>query len=274
MRLATIRVHGTTRAVRIDGDTVTDLGVPDVRAVLEQPDWQSLCTAASGETWSTVDVKYETLVTHPSKVFCVGLNYQNHIEEMGHDHPEYPTLFMKFADALTGANDPIALPAESTQVDWEAELTIVIGREIRYAGRSEAEQAIAGFTIMNDTSMRDWQRRTTQWLQGKNWDRATPVGPVMVTPDELPGGVSPEVEIWSRVDDQTMQSDNTRQLLFKPAELVEYVSTMIRLRPGDMIATGTPSGVGHARTPAVYLQSGQTITCGIDGIGEVSNLVV
>ena len=135
-------------------------------------------------------------------------------------------------------------------------------------------QAIAGFTVLNDITCRDWQFRTKEWLQGKNWDATTPVGPYLVTPDELPGGVRPTLDVRLLVDGEQMQSDNTGDLLFDPVALVEYVSTMIRLNPGDIIATGTPGGVGHARRPERYLLGGELVVTEIDGIGRLENRVV
>jgi acylpyruvate hydrolase len=208
-------------------------------------------------------------------VVCVGLNYRTHIQEMGRDLPEYPTLFAKFADTLIGATDDIQRPGETDAFDWEVELAVVVGTQVRRAVGPEAEAAIAGFTVLNDITARDWQFRTREWLQGKNWDSTTPVGPWLVTPDELPGGVRPALGVRLLVDGEEMQSaDDTGDLLFDPVTLVEYVSTMVTLRPGDLIATGTPGGVGHARRPERYLLGGETVVAEIDGIGRLENLVV
>jgi acylpyruvate hydrolase len=193
---------------------------------------------------------------------------------MGRDLPEYPTLFSKFSDTLIGATDDIVRPDETEAFDWEVELAVVIGKQVRRATTAEAEQAIAGFTVLNDITARDWQFRTREWLQGKNWEATTPVGPWLVTPDELPGGVRPAVEVRLTVDGEVMQSDTTGDLLFDPVALVEYVSTMVRLNPGDVIATGTPGGVGHARRPERYLLGGETVVAEIDGIGRLTNRVV
>lgn len=210
---------------------------------------------------------------HPTKVVCVGLNYRNHIQEMGRDLPGYPTLFCKFEDTLIGATDEIHKPVETDEFDWEVELALVVGTQVRRATTSEAEEAIAGFTILNDITCRDWQFRTREWLQGKNWESTTPVGPYLVTPDEV-GGVRPALALRCDVDGTTMQKDNTGDLLFVPVDLVEYVSTMIRLNPGDIIATGTPGGVGHARKPPVYLTGGETVVTEIEGLGCLENRVV
>lgn len=273
MKLATIRTAEGTRAVRVDGDTLVDLGAADLRDVLSQEGWQERAASAEGRTHPAEGIEYATLVGNPSKVVCVGLNYKTHIEEMGRPLPEYPTLFSKYNDTLLGAGDDILRPDETEQFDWEAELTIVIGKQVRRASAAEAEAAIAGFTVMNDISIRDWQFRTREWTQGKNWDSSTPVGPVMVTPDEV-GGVRPALRITTTVNGELMQDDDTGDLVFDPVALVEYVSTMVRLNPGDLIATGTPGGVGHARKPPVYLVAGDEVSCAIEGIGAVTNTVV
>lgn len=274
MKLATVRLEGKTRAVRVEGEDLTDLGVSDLRELLAQEGWADIAAGPARATYELADVEFATLVGHPSKVVCVGLNYRNHIQEMGRDLPEHPTLFSKFSDTLLGANDDILRPDETEKFDWESELTIVIGKEVRRARGAEAEDAIAGFTVMNDITCRDWQFRTREWCQGKNWDSSTPVGPVMTTPDELNGGVRPSLAISATVNGETMQSDNTGDLLFDPVALVEYVSTMITLRPGDLIATGTPGGVGNARDPQVFLNDGDTVVCEIEGIGRLDNRVV
>jgi acylpyruvate hydrolase len=278
MKLATVRIPGgtpgDTSAVRVDGSTLVDLGAPDVGALLETQGWRQSAAAATGQTWDAADADFAPLVPQPSKVVCVGLNYRNHIHEMGRDLPDHPTLFSKYADTLVGSRDEIHRPAETEKFDWEAELTVVIGQPVRRANATEAEAAIAGFTVLNDITCRDWQFRTREWLQGKNWDQTTPVGPYLVTPDELPGGVRPALSISCKVDGELMQDDSTADLLLDPVALVQYVSTMIRLNPGDLIATGTPGGVGHARKPEVYLSPGQRVVTEIEGIGRLENLVV
>lgn len=273
MKLATIRVNGGTRAVLVKSAELIDLGCADLGEFLAQPDWRQKAENALGTSYALEGAEYATLVARPSKVLCVGLNYKNHIQEMGRDLPEYPTLFSKFSDTLIGADDDIVRPAETDRFDWEAELVVVIGKPVRRADDDEAAEAIAGFTIMNDITCRDWQFRTREWLQGKNWDSSTPVGPVLVTPDEL-GGVRPARAISMTLDGETMQDDTTGDLLFDPVQLVKYASTMIRLNPGDLIATGTPGGVGNARDPQVFLQPGQQLVTRIDGIGELRNTVV
>jgi len=272
MRYATIKMPGGTRAVRLEGETLVDLGEPDLGAFLDNPGWRD--AEAAGPTYALADADFAAVVPAPSKVICVGHNYTHHIREMGRELPTYPTLFAKFADTLIGAHDEIEKPAETESLDWEVELAIVIGRPVRRASEAEAEAAIAGFTVMNDISVRDWQFRTIEWTQGKIWDSSTPVGPFLVTPDELPGGVRPALTVRTTVDGTVMQEDNTGTLLFDPVTLVRYISTVIRLNPGDLIATGTPAGVGHARDPQRYLIGGETVVAEVEGVGACTNIVV
>jgi acylpyruvate hydrolase len=186
---------------------------------------------------------------------------------MGRPLPEYPTLFAKYGRALIGAYDDIALPAVSEAMDWEAELGVVIGTSVRHADRDAARAAIAGYTVVNDVTARDWQYRTAQWLQGKTFEATTPVGPWLVTPDGFAGGT-----LRCRVDNELVQEADTGDLVFDPVDLVAYVSSIITLVPGDLIATGTPGGVGHARAPARYLGDGAVVVTQIDGIGECRNV--
>ena len=208
------------------------------------------------------------VVPSPSKVFCVGLNYASHIKEMGRELPEYPTLFAKFAETLTGPNDDIELPVADQAIDWEAELVVVIGKRARRVGEDVAGDYIAGYAVANDISMRSYQFRTKEWLQGKAWEKSTPVGPIMVTPDELDRNAA----ITTTVDGQEMQRGSIGDLVHGPEFLVSYISEMITLNPGDLILTGTTGGVGRARTPEVYLTDGQTVTVAIEGIGELRNV--
>lgn len=277
MKLATLRTaSGSTTAARIDeanGRAVL-LDSPDVGALLERADWAEVAAGAGeGESVALEQADYAPVVPRPGKIFCVGLNYRNHILEMGRDLPDYPTVFSKVADTLVGAGDEIMRPVETDQLDWEVELAVVIGRTVRRADESAAADAIAGFAVLNDVTCRDWQFRTREWLQGKNWEATTPLGPWLVTPDEV-GGTRPVLTVRTTVDGQVMQEDTTGDLLFDPVHLVSYLSTMITLRPGDVIATGTPGGVGHARKPALYLQPGQRIVTEVEGLGRCDNLVV
>jgi acylpyruvate hydrolase len=271
MRLATLRTAAGTVAARLDGETYVELDMPDVGHLLARDGWREHAARYDGARHDADDVELAPLVPDPGKVFCVGLNYRSHILEMGRDLPEYPTLFAKFSDALIGARDPILLAPESEAVDWEAELVVVLGATVRRATEPEAAAAIAGFTVMNDVTMRDWQFRTREWLQGKSFEGTTPVGPVLVTPDELPGEVAPALAISTLLNDEVMQKADTSDLVFSPVDLVRYISTITTLRPGDIIATGTPGGVGHARTPARYLAADDVLVTEIEHIGRLEN---
>src|SRR5260370_34390677 len=185
---------------------------------------------------------------------------------MGHDPPDVPTLFAKYAGALIGPRDPIVLPLVSDLVDWEAELAFVIGTPVRHADARAARAAIAGYTICNDVSMRDWQRRTAQWLQGKTFESSTPVGPVLVTPDEVDD--ARDLRLRCEVDGELRQDARTSDLVFDPVEIVRYVSTILTLVPGDLISTGTPGGVGAGMDPPRFLRPGQVVRTCIERIGE------
>ncbi len=271
MRLATIRASSGTRAVRVDEFHAVETGHPDVGALLRAPSWREIVAATDGTRHDLATVAYAPLVTAPDKIICVGLNYLDHIAETGRERPTSPTLFPKFANTLIGANDPIVLPLpdESTHVDWEAELGVVIGAAVRRATADEAAAAIAGYTVVNDITVRDFQRHSTQFMPGKAWESSTPIGPHLVVAD---GADPAEFPIACVVDGQVMQSSNTRELCFGPIDLVRYISTFTTLVPGDLIVTGTPGGVGMARTPPIWLTAGQEVVTRIEGIGECRNV--
>lgn len=270
MKLATIRTTTGLRAVRVDTNVAVEIGKSDVGALLRKSDWAQRATVADGPTHSAQNLDYAPVIPRPGKIICVGLNYRQHILEMGRGLPEYPTLFAKYACALVGAHDPVILPAVSEQVDWEAELGVVIGRTVRHATEDQAREAIAGFTVVNDVTGRDWQYRTMQWLQGKTFESSTPIGPWLVT-DGADEPV-PSFVLSCEVDGETVQKADTADLVFGPAALIAYISQIMTLEPGDVIATGTPGGVGHARQPARYLQPGSRLVTRIDGVGELANV--
>jgi len=221
---------------------------------------------------AVAEADFASLIPRPPKIFCVGLNYRSHILETGATLPEYPTLFAKFSSCLIGAHDDIVLPTISEKPDWEVELGIVIGERIRHGSLDDARRAIAGFTVVNDISMRDWQRRTAQWLQGKTFESSTPVGPYLVSLDELDDPF--DLEVRCEVDGEVMQADRTSELVFGPLEIVSYCSEILTLEPGDLIATGTTGGVGNARTPPIYLKPGQLVRTVVGEVGECLNRCV
>lgn len=274
MKLATLRTNAGTVAVRIDGEFAIEItGVADVGALLADPDWRSAATSASGAQHALGSVQpqqWDAVIPNPGKILCAGLNYRAHILEMGRELPGYPTLFSKYPEALVGPFDDIEIPSVSQAVDWEGELAVVIGKRARRVSEEEASEAIAGYSILNDVSMRDYQYRTLQWLQGKTFENSSPFGPYLVTRDEwTPGPVMRTI-----VDDEVVQEVSTDDLVFTPENLVAYISTILTLNPGDVIASGTPGGVGHARKPPRYLQSGSRMVTQIEGLGSQENRAV
>ncbi len=274
MKLATLRTAGGTSAVLVSGGTATEIaGIPDVGALLRQPEWRSIAGSAGGAAHSLASIEpsqWAPVIPSPGKILCVGHNYLNHILEMGREPPEYPTFFNKYPEALIGAFDDIELSSISDAVDWEGELAVIIGSPARHLDETAADQAIAGYAIINDVSMRDYQYRTLQWLQGKTFENSSPFGPYLVTPDEFTLGAT----LRTTVDGEVMQEASTGDLVFGPATLVSYFSRIVTLNPGDIIATGTPGGVGHARKPPRYLTEGSILTTSIEGLGTQSNRAV
>ncbi len=269
MRLATIRTDDGHQCVRVDENVAVETGHRDVGDLLADPNWRGHAATVNGAHHGLDSLDYASLVLRPEKIVCVGLNYHDHIAETGRTPPEYPTLFAKFARTLIGARDPIQMPTVSDRIDWEAELGVVIGCEVRNADPASAAAAIAGYTVVNDISVRDYQYRTLQWLQGKAFEGTTPVGPWLLVAD---GSEPAHFPISCTVDGEVMQRSNTSQLVFDPVTLVQYISTIITLAPGDIIATGTPGGVGHARNPEVFLHRGQTVVTQIQGVGKCINV--
>lgn len=283
MKLATLRLadvatvveagHGATVAVRVDADHAVEIdGFADVGALLAAPGWADTAAAASGAAHALAEIeprRWAPVIPRPSKIVCVGMNYATHIEEMGRELPVHPTLFAKFTEALIGPFDDVELPALSNEADWEAELAVIIGAPARRVSEAEAGKHIAGYAVLNDVSMRDYQYRTLQWLQGKTFEHTTPFGPYLVTTDEWQRGPT----MRCVVDGETVQETTTADLVFTPETLVSYISDILTLNPGDVIATGTTGGVGHARNPARYLGDGSILETSIDGLGTQRNRV-
>lgn len=278
MRLATLRHQGGTRAAVLgDGSAVL---FPDscLGDILERPTWrreaQELLEGAAENPDNVVAESawaFAPLITRPGKIVCVGLNYAAHIEEMGHERPEVPTLFAKFADAVAGAKDDIRVSRDgAAKLDYEGELAVIVGSTCLQVDESEAGKAIAGYAIMNDFTQRDRQYATEQWLQGKTLQRASAFGPWMLTADKFDSSVA-RVRTW--VDGELRQDAPIADLVFSPAALVSYISQFVQLNPGDVISTGTPAGVGHGMNPPVYLQDGQEITIEIEGLGRQRNTI-
>jgi len=271
VRFASCSLGDRRFAGLLDGDVVRPLrGVPELGAgtpaeLLADP-------PLSDERVPLADVKLRPVVPRPGKIVCMGLNYRAHVDEGVYEPPEYPVLFSKFTETLVAAGDAIVAPPESSAVDYEAELAFVIGRHVRRASGVAALEAVGGYTIANDVTMRDYQYRTHQWLPGKNWVSSTPLGPFLVTPDEV--GDPHALDIWLELNGDRMQSGNTRQFIFDIPAIVSAISEFVPLAPGDVVLTGTPSGVGYRREPKVLLRDGDRVAVGIAGVGRLENHVV
>jgi len=269
VKLGTLRLDGGTQAVRVEPTRLVQVGAIDVGGFLHG----DIDRSAAGIEMSLQGAQFTQPVLNPGKVICVGLNYRNHIREMGRPLPEFPTLFTKFAETLTGPYDPIEVPASSTSLDWEAELCVVIGKDARRVAPEDALDAVFGYTVLNDVSMRDWQNRTSQWTQGRMFEGTTPVGPFVVSADELPPGAE-GLTITCEVDGRTVQQDSTSDLVFSVADLVSYISGIVTLRPGDLIAAGTPGGVAAGAASPRFLDVGSTVVTTISSIGSLENVFV
>jgi acylpyruvate hydrolase len=272
MRFVSCTHEGTELAALVDGEDLVplrgihELGADTPSAVLEDPPLHPAARFPRSEA------TLRPVVPNPGKIICVGLNYRAHIEETGRDDSAYPVLFTKFATSLVGPDEPILVPRESTKVDWEGEIAVVIGTPARRVAPAEALAHVAGWTIANDVSMRDFQRRTHQWLPGKAWDRATPLGPELVTPDEAPA--PGDMRMTVRYDDAVVQESTADLLIFPVAELISTISTFATLLPGDVILTGTPGGVGDRRDPPLYMTEGHRISVEVTGLGRIENDLV
>jgi acylpyruvate hydrolase len=217
------------------------------------------------------DLTWQPVVPNPRRIICLGLNYRAHVEETGRDLPTYPVLFTKWASSLTAAGAPVALPPESDQVDYEGELAVIIGREGRRIAPADALDHVAGLSVANDITMRDYQHRTHQWLQGKAWDASTPLGPYLVTLEEI-GDVG-HLDLRLELNGREMQSSNTELLIFDVPTTIACISEFTTLQPGDVILTGTPGGVGARRDPQVFLKPGDVVRVEIPEVGILENAI-
>ncbi len=225
-----------------------------------------------GELFDPAGLKLAAPIPRPPKIICIGLNYRDHAAESNMAVPKVPTVFAKFPTAVIGHLDPIILPKASTQPDYEAEFAVVIGKGGRYIPEDRWREHVFGYTMLNDVSARDFQMATTQWTMGKTFDTFAPMGPVIVTADEIPDPHSLDISLVLSGD--VMQHSNTSNLIFGIPQLIAYLSSVFTLEPGDVIATGTPAGVGFARKPPRYLKPGDECRVRIEGIGELINPVV
>jgi 2-keto-4-pentenoate hydratase/2-oxohepta-3-ene-1,7-dioic acid hydratase in catechol pathway len=280
MRLVAFDDGGTARLGVIQGEVVVDLS----RAAPELPrDMIGLIRgggfAAAAEaarkakaeaTRPLQGLRFRPPVERAGKIVCLGLNYVDHAAEGGHAKPEYPSLFLRCETSLVAHGEAMWRPKASTKFDYEAELVAVVGRRARHVPIAEALACIAGYSCFNDGSVRDYQRKTSQWTIGKNFDRTGGFGPWFVTADEVPPGAA-GLSIQSRLNGKVMQNANTSDMIFPVAETVALLSECMTLEPGDLLVMGTPAGVGYARTPPVWMQPGDTIEIAIEGVGVLSN---
>ena len=271
MSYATFDYRGQRRVGELDGGDLvplqglTEIGAATTLTVLRG------APRLPAERVPINEVRLLPVVPAPSKVLCVGLNYADHIAETGRDTPTYPVLFVKFASSLIGATDDITVPPETSQLDWEGELAIVIGKAGRRIPVEQALDHVAGYTVANDITMRDYQYKTHQWLQGKAWDDCTPIGPYLVTPDEVDLSVA---GIRTVLNGAVVQESTISQLFFDIPTLISTISTFTTLIPGDLVLTGTPGGVGFRRKPQLFLADGDTVAVEIDGVGRIENRIV
>jgi len=270
MRWVSFLHDGRPQVGVIQGDSVIPLagidaigagaGTAELRAAQPEPD----------RAVRRADVRLLPASPAPRKVLCVGLNYSGHITETGRETPTYPVLFAKYASSLISATDAIRLPPESLQVDYEGELAVVIGKPGRRICRDRALDHVLGYTVANDVTMRDFQYKTHQWIQGKAWDASTPIGPEIVSPDEVD---LPSSGIRTVLNGETVQHSDLSHLIFDIPALIATISEFAALEAGDVILTGTPSGVGYRRDPQRFLQPGDQIAVEIDGIGRIDSSV-
>lgn len=259
MKLASFERSGEIRVGIVEGDAITDAGPS-----LFDP-------RPAGDAVPLADVRLRAPVQRPHAIVCIGLNYKDHAAEAGVEPPATPLIFAKFANAIVGHGEDIVIPPVTQQVDYEAELGVVIGSVARAVPAERALEHVLGYTCVNDVSARDLQFADGQWTRGKTLDTFCPIGPWIVTADEIPDPQA--LGIRCVVNGRTLQDSSTGEMVFGVAELISFVSQGITLQPGDVIATGTPAGVGFTRNPPVFLQPGDTVTIAIDGIGELTNPV-
>lgn len=285
MRLASIETWAGPRAAVLTGDSLIDIHATDanlpsnLRQILDGGPELLQAVADLANRPNAVrnvvsHVKWHAPIVDPRKIICVGLNYKDHAAESGSPIPKDPVLFSKYPTALIGHGETIVLPRVSQEVDYEAELVIVIGKKGRHITAKNALDHVAGYTVGHDVSARDWQLKKDgkQWMVGKTFDTFAPCGPYLVTRDEVPD--AQKLPIQLRLNGQTMQKSNTEQMIFGVAELLTYISQVMTLEPGDLIYTGTPPGVGNARKPPVFLKDGDVVEVEIEGLGVLRNSVV
>jgi 2-keto-4-pentenoate hydratase/2-oxohepta-3-ene-1,7-dioic acid hydratase in catechol pathway len=278
MKLASFRLQNKeTYGAVVDGGVI-DLGkrlkYPDLRSLLTAGALSEAAAAVKGakEDAKIVDIDFLPVLPNPGKIICVGLNYKTHREETGRSETENPALFIRFADSQTSHLQPLLKPKASDKLDYEGELAVIIGKPGRHVPAEKALDIIAGYSCYNDGSVRDWQNHTMQWTAGKNFPRTGSFGPWMVTTDEIPDPA--KLTLTTRLNGDVMQHTTTDLLIWPIDVLIKYISTFTELRPGDVISTGTPGGVGFKRNPPVFMKAGDTVEIEISSIGILENPIV
>jgi 2-keto-4-pentenoate hydratase/2-oxohepta-3-ene-1,7-dioic acid hydratase in catechol pathway len=285
MRVVSIIDQGQARLGVLRGEQVVDLGAVaaehdlDLLSVLQGKrgglrGLQELAATAPPSAFRALNsVHLGPPIPNPGKIICLGLNYAAHAAEGGHEKPAYPAIFLRSASSLVGHEAPIVRPICSVQLDYEAELVAVIGRTARHVTAANALDFVAGYSCFNDATVRDYQRKTAQWTIGKNFDGTGAFGPAFVSAEEVPLGAS-GLRIQTRLNGRVMQDANTRDMLFPVAETITLLSECMTLEPGDVVVMGTPSGVGHARTPPIWMEPGDIVEVEIEQIGLLRNPIV
>ena len=276
MRLVRFGEKGSAKPGILKGEKIIDLteifpAIPDIGESFFEQGWLAKIEGV-GTPGIKMDVRLASPVAGPSKIICLGKNYAEHAREGGFDNPESPLIFCKTPNTVSGPFDDILTPQSSGQIDWEVELALVIGRRGKAIVKSAALDYVAGFMVMNDVSGREAQFKDSQWFRGKAFDTFAPMGPTLVTTDEIEDFGN--LVLTARVNGDVMQSGNTRDMIFDIPTIIENVSQDITLVPGDVISTGTPSGVGIFRDPPITLKPGDVVECSISEIGTIRNRVV
>ena len=246
---------------------------PDLKSVIaaDKLDQLEALTRQHAHTVTSAQARLLPVIPNPSKIFCVGLNYKTHVAETKRADSEHPAIFTRFVDSLTAHNAPLPHPQETTRFDFEGELAVIIGKGGRHITQAQAFEHIAGYACFNDGTARDWQRHTHQWIPGKNFPLTGPLGPYMATRQEIPD--VNQLTLESRLNGEVMQHASVADLIFTLPVIIEYLSSFTNLYPGDVIATGTPGGVGDRREPPVYMKAGDVIEVEITGLGTLRNVV-
>jgi acylpyruvate hydrolase len=271
MRFASVSHEGAPLLVRVEGDHATPIAGATELGRETSTEWLAAAQPA-GDPIPVAALRFRPVVPRPAKVICIGLNYVAHIQETKREESDYPVLFPKFASSLAGAYDELPLPPECDSIDYEGELTVVIGKAGRRVPRERALEHVAGFTVANDVSMREYQYKTHQWMQGKAWDAVTPVGPELVTTDEAGDGTG--LTLRTTLNGEVVQEASTDLMIFDVPTLIATITEFTALEPGDLILTGTPSGVGARREPPLFMKDGDTLITEVIGIGRLENQMV